>query len=304
MRPTSDLPAGVGLILNNIYLEKVITMFKIKFADVLIITVVALLICTGSALAQTASVTITPASVDTKVKAGVSYTKNFTIVNNSNEPLRFRASSEDVWIDENNARKEGRPGTLPRSASLWIQFTPSEIVVEPHATAVLKALITVPQSATGSFYTVPVFDVTPASKPFVTNAALTSIASASIGVRFRTLVMLTTETGAEYNVEIMGANITAPTSASELELNLDLRNRGNAHAKVRGAFAILDAAGQLAGRGTIEEKRFLPTQQKPLKGTWAGELQPGSYTCLVTLSYNRIGMEPTSLVKEVSFKVK
>jgi len=279
-------------------------MFKIKFADVLIFTVLALLICSGSAFSQTASVTITPASVDTKVKAGASYTKNFTLVNNSDEGLRFRAGAEDVWIDENNARQEGRPGTLPRSASLWIQFTPNEIVIEPHGTAVMKALITVPQSATGSFYTVPVFDVAPVKKSVMTNVALSSVATASIGIRFRTLMMLTTDVGAEYNVEITDAKITPPTATSELELNLDVHNRGNAHAKMRGAFAILDSTGQLAGRGTIEEKRILPTQQKPLKGKWAGELKPGDYTCLITLSYNRIGMEPTSLVKEVSFKVK
>ena len=279
-------------------------MFKIKFADVLIVTVLALLICSGSALSQTASVTITPASVDTRVKPGASYTKNFTLVNNSDERLRFRASAEDVWIDENNARQEGRPGTLPRSASLWIQFTPNEVVIEPHGTAVIKALITVPQGLAGSFYTVPVFDVAPVKTSVITNAALTNVATASIGVRFRTLMMLTTETGAEYNVELTGAKVTPPTASSELELNLDLHNRGNAHAKMRGAFAILDSAGQLAGRGTIDEKRILPTQQKALKGKWAGELKPGDYTCVITLSYNRIGMEPASLVKEVSFKVK
>ncbi len=116
--------------------------------------------------------------------------------------------------------------------------------------------------------------------------------------------MFTTVEGSEYNVEIMGGRITPPTASSELEMTLDLRNRGTAHAKVRGAYAILNAAGTLAGRGKIEEKTYLPTQRKILSSKWSGELPPGNYTCLVTLSYNRVGLEPTSLLYEIPFVVK
>ena len=260
--------------------------------------------CFLQASAQQGSIAITPISIDAKVKAGASYTQNFTLTNNTGESLRFRCSASDVWYDEQNRRITGRAGTLPRSASLWIQFTPSEIIVACGATAVVRATITIPPNVTGSFYTVPVFETTPTDKPLIQNAAQTNLASASIGIRFRGLMMLTTDRGAEYNVEIMGARVSPPTASSEFELNVDLRNRGTAHAKARGAFAILDAAGRLVGRGTIEEKRFLPTQRDIIRGKWAGELVPGQYTCVVTLSYNRVGLEPHSLVHEISFEVK
>ncbi len=116
--------------------------------------------------------------------------------------------------------------------------------------------------------------------------------------------MLTTDEGSEYDVEIMGGRITPPTASSELEMTLDLQNRGTAHAKVRGAYAILNAAGTLAGRGKIEEKTYLPTQRKNLNSRWSGELAPGNYTCVVTLSYNRAGLEPSSLSHEIPFTVK
>ena len=83
-----------------------------------------------------------------------------------------------------------------------------------------------------------------------------------------------------------------------------MRNRGNAHAKVRGAFAILDANGKLAGRGSLDEKKLLPTQRKTISSKWSGELRPGDYTAIVTLSYDHVGMEPTSLVQEIPFRVK
>lgn len=270
----------------------------------LLIFIGTFLMFSSEAQAQSASVAISPASIDARVKPGASYTQNFTITNNTGERLRFRCSVEDVWYDEQNRRLTGRAGTLPRSASLWTQFTPSEIIIEPHSSATVKAVITVPQTAAGSFNIVPVFEGMPADKPVADAIVKTSTATATIGIRFRGLMLLTTTEGAEYNVEIMGGQISPPTGSREMEINLDLRNRGNAHAKVRGAFAILDASGKLTGRGNIEEKRYLPTQRTNLHSKWSGELPPGNYTCVVTLSYNRVGLEPTSLVYEIPFTVK
>jgi len=279
-------------------------MIKLNFANALILFVITLLICAGSVAAQQGSIAITPASIDTQVKAGASYTQNFTLSNNTSERLRFRCFAADMWYDDQNQRINGRAGTLPRSASLWIQFTPSEVIVEPHTFAVVKATITVPQIATGSFYTTPVFEASQADKPWIGNVAAKGSSTASISVRFRVLMMLTTEQGAEYYVEIMDEKITPPTASSEMELSLDLSNRGTAHVKIRGAFAILDSTGKLVGRGAILEKRFLPTQRNIIKGKWSGDLSPGNYTCIVTLSYNRAGLEPTSLVRGISFTVK
>lgn len=270
------------------------TRYKIFFLGI------TLLMSFGVVQAQQASVGITPASIDANIKRGASYTQKFTLTNNTDTPLRFRCSISDIWYDEQNNRLNGRAGTLPRSASLWIQFSPSELIVEPNSSGVVKAVITVPQGATGSFYSVPVFEAMPVTK----SVTQIKVSTATIGVRFRGLMMLTTTEGSEYNVEIMGGKIQPPTASSELELNLDLRNRGTAHAKVRGAFAILNASGALVGRGNIEEKRFLPSQRNLIKGKWAGELPPGKYICIVTLSYNRTALEPTSMVYEIPFEVK
>ncbi len=279
-------------------------MNKCRLFYLFICAVIALPLLAGETQAQAASVAISPASIDAKVKSGSSYTQTFTLSNNTAVPLRFRCSVNDIWYDQNNNRLNGRPGTLPRSASLWMQFTPSEVIVAPHSSALVKAVITIPQHATGSYFTVPVFEALPIEKPSIGNAVQINTSTASIGIKFRGLMLLTTEEGAEYNVEIMGGQISPPTESRELEINLDLRNRGTAHAKVRGAFAILNASGKLAGRGTIEEKRYLPTQRANLQSKWSGELPPGNYTCVVTLSYNRVGSEPVSLVYELPLTVK
>lgn len=265
-------------------------------------SIVIILAGFSALFAQTASVTISPASIDAKVKRGASYTQNFVITNNTPERLKFTCSFNDFWYDEKNNRLTGKAGTLPRSASLWMQFTPSEIIVEPKSSATVKAVITVPLTVSGGYYTVPVFEGAPFKEP-VNKMMPVSTANASIGIRFRGMMLFTTLEGAEYNIEIMNGQVTPPTATSELKINLDVRNRGTAHARVRGAFAILNSDGTLVGRGTIDEKRYLPTQRDFIKGTWSGELPPGNYTCVATLSYNRVGLEPVSLVYELPFKV-
>jgi hypothetical protein len=260
-----------------------------------------LLLCCGAALAQQNSVGVTPASVEAKVKRGSTYIQTYTLFNNTPERLSFSCSVIDYWYDANNRRLTGRPGTLPRSASPWVQFSPAQVIVEPRGSATVKATITVPLGAEGGYYTMPVFEAMPVRSG--NTPASAGEATASIGVRFRGLVMLATEDANEYNVEIMGGKLSPPTASAPLEMDLEVRNRGTVHARVRGAFAILDEKGVLAGRGQVEGERFLPGQRNRMRVPWAGELPPGRYTAVVTLSYDRVGLEPETLVYELPFEV-
>lgn len=271
----------------------------------ILLATISLLSCYRSAPAQKISVAITPASIDSKVTRGTTYSQKFTLVNDTGTRLRLKCSLADMWYDENNNRVAGLAGTSQRSASSWIQFSPDEIIVEAHSSASVNALISVPSTAAGGYYSVPVFEAMPAD-PVVAEATRTteSTATARIGLRFNGLIMLTTLDAAEYNLEIIGGRITAPTASTALAMELDLRNRGNAHVRVHGAFAILNGSGILVGRGSIEEKRFLPEQKNILPAGWAGELPAGTYTSVITLSYDRIGMEPATLVYELPLIVR
>ena len=255
----------------------------------------------GSLIAQAQeSLGLVPAFIDATVKRGTTYTQEFTIANNTRTRLRFRCSLGDYWYDDKNQRLMGRPGTLPHSASSWAQFAPDEVIIDANTSAKVKMIITVPSDAAGGYYTMPFFEGEPADKPEQPKGRATS----SVAVRLGGLLMLATEGNSEYNVEVMGGQVVPPTEASELEMSLDIRNRGTAHARLRGMFAILNSTGKLAGRGKIEEKRYLPGQRDVLKAPWAGELAPGRYTAVITLTYERAGLEPASLVYELPFDVK
>jgi hypothetical protein len=248
------------------------------------------------------SLGLTPAFVDANIKRGATYVQNFTIANQTTTRLRFRCSTADYWYDEQNGKLIGRPGTLPRSASTWMQFTPAEVIIEPNSSAIVKAVISVPQDTAGGYYTIPLFEGEPVVPD--TNQAESQHTSASFAVRLGGLLMLAVEGTSEYNVEVMSGKVTPPTASSELEMDLDIRNRSNAHARLRGIFAILDASGKMVGRGRIEEKRYLPGQRDSLKAPWSGELAPGSYVAVITFTYDRAGLEPATLIYELPFEIK
>ena len=258
------------------------------------------LLCSGGNSVGAQSLGLTPAMMDATVKRGATYSNTFTLSNGTGTRLRVSCSVTDYWYDEHNQRVTGRAGTLPRSASTWVQFTPTEFIIEPHSSGSVNAVITVPQGATGGYYTAPTFETENADASPLPAAGT---AQANLKIRFQGLLLLTAEDTTEYNVEIMAGQISPPTASSPLKMSLDVRNRSTAHARVRGVFAVLDASGKLAGHGEIEEKRYMPGQRDAFKTDWAGELAPGRYTALITLSYARAGMTPATLVYELPFEV-
>lgn len=264
----------------------------------ILLTLACTILCASTLRAQ--SLSLTPATIDAKVRRGGVYSHTFTLTNSTNTRLRVHCAVRDYWYDANNKRLTGRPGTLPRSASSWVQFSSSELIVEPNSSANIKAIVSIPQDAAGGYYTSPTFEAEAAEvlqlAPQSGNGS-----QANIKIRFQGLMLLTTEDATEYNVEIMDGRISPPTASSSLQMNLDVRNRSTTHARIQGVFAVLDASGKLAGLGKIEEKRYMPGQRDTVKAAWSGALAPGHYTAVVTLSYNRVGMTPATLVYQVPF---
>lgn len=253
--------------------------------------------CANSAQAQ--SLTLAPAVLEAQVRRGATYANTFRLMNSTDARLRVHCSVNDYWYDDNNRRITGRPGTLPRSASSWIQFSSTELVLEPHSSASVKFVISVPRDAAGGYYTSPTFETEAVDEP---PAGGDPTSRAKIKIRFQGLLLLTTTDATEYNVEIMGVQISPPTASKSLELSVDVRNRSTAHTRVGGMFALLDPSGKLACRGKIKEKRFLPGEQNTLKTAWVGELASGHYRAIVTLNYDRAGAEPLTISYELPFE--
>lgn len=245
------------------------------------------------------SVAITPAFAEATVKRGATFTQKFAIANGTVTRLRFTTSVEDYWNDASNTRVTGRAGTLPHSAAAWVQFSSSGVIVEPGASSTITVVITVPATASGGNYAMCFFRGDP-----VNEATHAGSSSANIAIRLGAPLLLSVEGASVYDVAVLASRVSPPTGNSELEADLDVINRGDAHARLDGMFAILDASGRLAGRGRVEEKRYFPGQHDTSRIRWAGELAPGAYTIVVSLRYDRAGTQPGSLQVEVPFEVR
>ena len=250
------------------------------------------------AAAQKPSLGVTPAMVVANVTPGKTFVQEYTLANNSADYVRFRCTLGDYWYDENNAPLLAAPNTLERTAAAWIQFTPSEVVAKPRSSVTIKAVISIPETAAGGFYATPFFE-----GEAVDATGKDARASSSIAVRIGGLMMLATEKKSEYALEIAAAKVAPPTEFSEFELTLDTLNRGNVHAFLKGAFAILDERGKLVGQGRIANHVLMPGQRRAFKENWGGQLLSGEYTVVSTLSYDRAGLTAATLVNETKFKI-
>jgi hypothetical protein len=245
---------------------------------------------------------LTPAFIDASIKPGQTYTQEFTISNGTATRLKFQCSTLDYWYDAENKTQFGRPDTLPHSSSTWVVFTPSDLIIEPNSSATVKAVISVPKTAVGGYYTIPIFEGEPA--PSAEAIKNQPVSQATFGIRMGGLMMLATEKTSNYDVQILKSQVIPPTVSTPLNLSLEIKNSGNTHVRLRGQFAFLDAQGKVVGRGKIEENRFLPEQHYTFNAPWTGNLTSGKYTALLTLTYDRAGLEPASLVQEIPFEVK
>lgn len=261
------------------------------------VLILLLLVCPAQAQSQ---IGLSPAFMEATLKPGSVYTQDFTISNKTSTRVRMRAYVRDFWYDENNQRLEGLPGTHPHSAAPWIQFAPDEMIVEPESAVKFKAVITIPNSAAGGYYAVPYFEGVAADEPaFVGKRQVQAV-----GVRLGGLLLFATDPGSQYNVRIARGALEPPTATTPLAIALDVANMSNAHVILRGTLVLLDSAGRIAGRGQIEEQRYLPGQRFLLRALWRGELAPGKYTAIVSLTYQRAGMEPATLACRMPFDVK
>jgi hypothetical protein len=104
-------------------------------------------------------------------------------------------------------------------------------------------------------------------------------------IRLGSLVLLSAESTEQYGIQISDAQLTPPAAARTLKLDFLLSNQGNSHIFPEAKLAILDSRRRLAGKAEAEVRRFFPLQKDRLSVSYAGELPPGNYTAILTVSY-------------------
>jgi hypothetical protein len=228
-------------------------------------------------------------------KPGEPFALELEVTNGNAAAVSMRGVAMDFWYDENNKNAFGPPGTMPQSASNWLEFVPPQISVPGNGSAKVRVIVTPPVAATGSFYTVAFLE----SKPELTEPAREGRKALYTNIRLGTLLLFAAEKSQKYNVEVNDIKITPPSSETSFNLEMQVSNLSNTHIFPKPALLIVDKSGRVAAKAQGEIKRFMPGEHKGISVPWSGNLKPGEYEALLTLVY----AEDKTISKRTPFTV-
>ena len=245
----------------------------------MLVLLAAVVLAPAAARAQ--SVGLAPAQIEQKFKPGVPFQFDLATANNGTSPVEMDVQITDLWYDENNQKVFSSPGTSPRSAANWIQFVPEHFEVPGSATQKMKAIVTPPADAKGGYYAVLFVKSKPVPSFNDSKEAKTVFTNMRIGC----LVLLRAEGTEDFKIQISNTKLVPPTANQGLTLDFDVANTGNTHVFPLARLAVLDANHKLVAKAESEVKRFLPGQKNSLHVEWTGNLVPGNYTAVLSVTY-------------------
>jgi hypothetical protein len=224
---------------------------------------------------------LTPAMVVQEFKPGQPFTVELTVSNGSARPMLMRGTAMDFWYNEKNEKVFAAPGTLPRSASNWVEFVPRMLTVPAQGFSTVKMVVTPPADASGSYYCVAFIE----SKPELARAATAETQAMFTNIRLGALVMLAAQGSEKYKVDVSDTRFSAPAPDHDMTLDFQVANESNTHIFPKTAVALFNEKHKIVAKTEGEIKRFLPGQKDRLSVSWGGSLPPGDYTALLTMVY-------------------
>jgi len=251
---------------------------KISFR---VIAPVLLALLASAALGQ--SLGLAPAEVQTTFVPGQPFQFEVSVSNDGPNPVVMRTTVTDFWYNEKNEKIFGPPGTLPRSASDWIEFLPRNFTVPAHGANKVKVTITPPFDVAGGYYAVLFLE----SKPELVKEATAQNKALYANIRLGSLILLTAAKTAHESIGISEATLSPPAANQNLNLKFLLANNSNTHLFPQPRIAVLNARNEVVARAESESRRFLPGQKDWIEVPWAGVLPPGNYKAILTVLYGQ-----------------
>ncbi len=235
----------------------------------------------STALGQ--SLGLAPAEVQATFLPGQPFEFEVGVSNDGPNPVAMKASVMDFWYNPQNEKVFAPAGSLPRSASNWIEFVPRNFTVPAHGTATVKVTVTPPIGTAGGYYAVLFLE----SKPELVREASPQSKALYANVRLGSLLLLTAAQTEQERIQVSDAVLSSPAENRNLNLKFLLSNDSNTHLFPQPRLAVLDANNKVVARAESDAKRFLPGQKDWIEVPWAGALPPGNYKAILTLLYGR-----------------
>ncbi len=235
----------------------------------------------GTAAGQTPSLSITPPRLETEIPAGAEKTVSFEIgIPAAAERVtgRLLLSLTDWNIKEDGSMGYGEPGTLDRSASSWVTFSPSAFTAASGQRQLVRLTIKTPPGIEPGVYRSAIFiQGRPSAAPPKNDTGV-------IFVRLRyavSLLVVIPPVSSHPSLADVAVEVTAP----RIRLVCTLNNSGTAHVRPVVRWTIKGAGGDLLSEGRRDATLLLPSSTLREPYALSDVLAPGAYEMSVVVDF-------------------
>jgi hypothetical protein len=235
--------------------------------------------------AISAQIFLEQGKVQKNIRGGENIIDHIKVHNTSDEPIRLSVYWEDfLYVAPYDGAKQFFPqGTTSSSIGTWINFSPTEFVLEPFAKKEIDFTVNVPPDVQGGYYGVL----------FVEREAQEAKSEKGLNIITRVGCLFFLET----------ANKIKKASLSEITLSKGsfkgaFKNEGDAILIPESVYYIMSEDGLVVDRGRIDNVYVPPQVQADYMFNFSPEIDPGQYSLVITMDLQ----EGDVLVKEIDFQ--
>ncbi|MBI3323758.1 MAG: hypothetical protein HYZ92_00570 [Candidatus Omnitrophica bacterium] len=244
----------------------------------------ALLLFAGAGPAWALNLTNNRPIVQETLAPGDAVQGSVELANNGAEPMRVKVYLEDWrYTSAGDGSKEfAAPGTFPRSAAGWVSVFPALVDLPAHGRGHVDYVIRAPkdQALDGGYYAVLFFESVIGQGRAERSAEPS--AKVQFSARLGSLFLVEVNGSVRRQATLASLAVSPPSASTPLKLQSQLSNDGNTVLKCEGFFHLLGPSDLVAARGELPSRYLWPGSGAPIAAEWAGSLNPGSYTTVVT----------------------
>ena len=234
----------------------------------------------GSLAGQTADpsaprngISLSPSVVMLSGQPGQAHRQTLRLTNHTSRELAFRLEAQDVIAEEGRrtfVAAAERPGSIAATAV----FSPKDLVIAPGAVGTADVTVTMPAGS-------PIRGVAVIFRGQTVVGNQRGVAmTASLGA------LITFSMSGDTRIEADGPEISDQTEASNLAVTEWVTNVGREPVVASGAAALLNHAGTLVGKVSVEPQRLMPGERLAFKAEYPALLAAGRYRAIFSLEYD------------------
>lgn len=248
-----------------------------------IIISILVLTLTASAFAQAVrTITVIPPTIDQKLNPGQNASGTLKVINQTDQPVTFKATVQDYIVDNNN----GVPHILPPdtlsgkfSGSSWIGVYPSTFTLNAGDKQELSYYVQIPADARpGGHYAAVIY--TPVLSPSQ------QASGASVNAQVGTLFYLTINGPITESANVTKFFTDFLHEFGPINIKTTIQNHGDLHIKPIGAIVLYDIFGKKSQVVGLSENNIFPGGVSRDYSNYVGQgFMIGPYTAKLLASY-------------------